>query len=284
MRSVSPVPSPTGRRRATTAVAAAALACLLTPAVADAATGVVTVNPGYTLGAHSAPSTTAPKTRRLANGTRVRIVCQVRGTRVTGRFGTSRLWDKLAAGDYVSDTYVQTGSDGRVAPPCGGDTPPPPPPPPAPAADAFHYDDPGAWRGPSSCSGTFTPGAQALRTWLKANYAYTRSIGGYSCRPNTANTSQLSLHAEGRALDWMAAAGKPAQARAVNRFIARVSRDNWRLGRAMGIQELIWNRRIWTATYASSGFRRYTGPNPHVDHIHIGINRAGAAKRTSFYR
>jgi hypothetical protein len=52
----------------------------------------------------------------------------------------------------------------------------------------------------------------------------------------------------------------------------------------MGIQELIWNRRIWTATYHAQGWRTYTGPDPHTDHIHIGLNRAGASKRTSFWR
>ena len=41
-----------------------------------------------------------------------------RGQRVTGTFGTSRLWDKLARGGFVSDAFVHTGSDGRVAPWC----------------------------------------------------------------------------------------------------------------------------------------------------------------------
>ena len=37
---------------------------------------------------------------------------------MTGRYGTSRVWDRLAKGGYVTDTYVYTGSDGRVAPRC----------------------------------------------------------------------------------------------------------------------------------------------------------------------
>lgn len=52
----------------------------------------------------------------------------------------------------------------------------------------------------------------------------------------------------------------------------------------MGIQEIIWNHRIWTSYHHAEGFRAYTGPNPHTEHMHIGLNRAGAAKRTSFYR
>lgn len=51
------------------------------------------------------------------------------------------------------------------------------------------------------------------------HYRFTSDIGGYSCRPNTADTSQNSLHAEGRALDWMANAGNDAHRRAVGRFI-----------------------------------------------------------------
>ncbi len=116
--------------------AAAVAACLgLAPAAATArpvcdsagnpcpsgpstAPGRVDVAAGYTLAARRAPRTNARKLRSLADGRRVRIVCQTRGERVTGTFGTSRLWDKLAGGGYVSDTYVYTGADGRVAPEC----------------------------------------------------------------------------------------------------------------------------------------------------------------------
>jgi len=83
-----------------------------------AANGVVRVNKGYTLSVHRGPRAAAPVTRKLRNGARVRIVCQTTGDQMTGRFGTSRIWDKLAKGGYVTDTYVRTGSDGRVAPAC----------------------------------------------------------------------------------------------------------------------------------------------------------------------
>ena len=51
------------------------------------------------------------------DGESVRISCQQRGTAVTGPFGRTDLWDKIGSG-YVSDAYVFTGSDGRVAPDC----------------------------------------------------------------------------------------------------------------------------------------------------------------------
>ena len=51
----------------------------------------------------------------------------------------------------------------------------------------------------------------------------------------------------------------------------------------MGAQEIIWNRRIWTAQYASRGWQKYNGVNQHTDHVHIGLNWRGARKQTSFY-
>lgn len=51
------------------------------------------------------------------DGESVRIVCQRRGSTVSGPYGRTDLWDKIGTG-YVSDAYVYTGSDGRVAPDC----------------------------------------------------------------------------------------------------------------------------------------------------------------------
>lgn len=62
-----------------------------------------------------------------ASGTRVDIICQTRGATVTGKFGTSTWWNKIGASRYVSDAFVHTGSDGRVAPLCtSGSTNPAP--------------------------------------------------------------------------------------------------------------------------------------------------------------
>ncbi len=64
------------------------------------------------------PSHTSRRIRLLADETPVTIVCQTRGDRTSGTFGTSNLWDKLSTGGYVSDTYVFTGSDKQVARSC----------------------------------------------------------------------------------------------------------------------------------------------------------------------
>ncbi|GAA0444665.1 SH3 domain-containing protein [Streptomyces olivaceiscleroticus] len=77
------------------------------------------VAPGYRLNVRSGPSTGAAVVRTLPVGASVPIRCQRHGQRVIGPYGTSDIWDCIGSGQYVSDTYVQTGSDGFVAGPCG---------------------------------------------------------------------------------------------------------------------------------------------------------------------
>lgn len=82
------------------------------------ATGVVGVNPSKTLGVRYVPKQKSTQYRQLKNGAKVLIVCQTRGSKVSGTYGTTTLWNKLKNGGYVSDAYVYTGRDGRVAPNC----------------------------------------------------------------------------------------------------------------------------------------------------------------------
>lgn len=81
------------------------------------ATGTIRTS-GTALTVRSGPGSTYAAVGTIANGTKVTIYCQALGTSVTGTFGTSRLWDKIGTGRYVSDAYVYTGSDSRVAPDC----------------------------------------------------------------------------------------------------------------------------------------------------------------------
>jgi hypothetical protein len=72
--------------------------------------------------------------------------------------------------------------------------------------------------------------------------------------------------------------------------------DEHALARRMGIQEIIWDCRSWWAGSERMGeysvcFGASGKPRPrvsttlaHRDHIHLGLSRAGAAKRTSFWR
>ncbi|MFJ6250848.1 MULTISPECIES: SH3 domain-containing protein [unclassified Streptomyces] len=87
-------------------------------AVAVANTTRYPVAPGYRLNVRSGPSTQYPIVRSLPLGATVAISCQKYGESVTGPYGTTRVWDGIGPGEYVSDSYVRTGSDGFVAPRC----------------------------------------------------------------------------------------------------------------------------------------------------------------------
>ncbi|WP_460068305.1 SH3 domain-containing protein [Streptomyces sp. YKOK-I1] len=90
-------------------------------AVVTAAAAAVTyypIAPGVRLNVRSGPGTGYSVVRVLAEGSKVPIYCQTPGTTVTGPYGTSNIWDNIASGEYVSDSYVHTGSDGYVASRC----------------------------------------------------------------------------------------------------------------------------------------------------------------------
>ena len=76
------------------------------------------VAPGYRLNVRSGPGTNYRLVRVLAAGSSVRVYCQTRGESVSGPYGTSNIWNNISNGEFVSDTFVRTGSDGYIAPPC----------------------------------------------------------------------------------------------------------------------------------------------------------------------
>ncbi|MFG3364849.1 hypothetical protein ACIPWY_36790 [Streptomyces sp. NPDC090032] len=76
------------------------------------------VAPGTTLNVRSGPGTHYRLIRMLPQGATVPIFCQRPGETVSGPYGTTKLWDNIGVGEYVSDAYVKTGSDGYVAPRC----------------------------------------------------------------------------------------------------------------------------------------------------------------------
>jgi uncharacterized protein YraI len=76
------------------------------------------VAPGVRLNVRSGPGTSYNIVRVLPEGAKVLIYCQTPGTTVTGPYGTSKIWDNIDNGEYVSDAYVLTGSDGYVADRC----------------------------------------------------------------------------------------------------------------------------------------------------------------------
>ncbi|MFE9098348.1 SH3 domain-containing protein [Streptomyces sp. NPDC007264] len=92
-----------------------------TESVATATTAALRyyqVAPGVRLNVRSGPGTGYPIVRVLNEGAYVPIYCQTPGTWVTGTYGTSNIWDNISNGEFVSDAYVNTGSDGYVASRC----------------------------------------------------------------------------------------------------------------------------------------------------------------------
>ncbi|MET9857239.1 peptidase [Streptomyces sp. NPDC006450] len=76
------------------------------------------VAPGYRVNVRRGPGTNYGVIRVLPLGAYVSIRCQCEGTNVSGPYGTSDIWDCIGNGEFVSDTYVKTGSDGYVATRC----------------------------------------------------------------------------------------------------------------------------------------------------------------------
>ncbi|WP_163507282.1 hypothetical protein [Fodinicola acaciae] len=110
-------------KRALSLVAAVAAVVLVAAAPAYAATGTVHTDSGVALTVRSGPHTSSTAVGSIADGTSVTIDCQLNGDAVTGKYGTTDIWDHVPSkGGYVSDAYVYTGSDGRVAPDCSGST------------------------------------------------------------------------------------------------------------------------------------------------------------------
>lgn len=77
----------------------------------------------YTTGARTTPVRSGPSNnhslvRTLPKRSRVTIYCQTPGQRVSGPYGTTAIWDRIGSGQYISDSFVYTGSDGYVAPRC----------------------------------------------------------------------------------------------------------------------------------------------------------------------
>jgi hypothetical protein len=147
------------------------------------------------------------------------------------------------------------------------------------------------------CSRTPRPGMIALQRWLEAN-ARGVSWGTYRCEKW--GRKQASLHAEGRAIDWHLDVANPADRREAERLarllLAPDSLGNPQaLARRMGVEEMIWDCGYWGAgmtafekydpCFNKHGTRRKrVDPTvAHRNHIHIGLTRAGAARRTSFW-
>ncbi|MFF9041109.1 SH3 domain-containing protein [Streptomyces sp. NPDC014892] len=90
-----------------------------TEGAVTAAVRYYSVAPGVRVNVRSGPSTSYGIVRVLSEGARVPIYCQTPGQTISGPYGTTNVWDNIDDGQYISDAYVYTGSDGYVAGRCG---------------------------------------------------------------------------------------------------------------------------------------------------------------------
>jgi hypothetical protein len=157
--------------------------------------------------------------------------------------------------------------------------------------------DPEDYDPATHCATTVRPGMVALVGWLQRNVAG-ENWGTYRCEKW--GPHEASLHAENRAVDWHLDVRAPAQRAAGKALIEMLLAPDrtglpHALARRMGIEEIIWDCSYWGAgmpdfkAYSPclnkhGERRRRVDPTVgHLDHLHIGMSKAGAARRTSFW-
>jgi hypothetical protein len=135
-----------------------------------------------------------------------------------------------------------------------------------------------------TCDPAPKPGVLAFRAMALSQYPSSRNLGvSRAC-----SAGGRSEHKEGRAFDWGVLASRPEEHAAAEQLVARLLAEDefgnrHALARRMGVMYIIWNRRIWSASRADAGWRAYTGPNGHVDHVHVSFSWAGARGETSYW-
>ncbi|GAA1727798.1 hypothetical protein GCM10009809_24380 [Isoptericola hypogeus] len=83
----------------------------------SARTGIV-VTDGSPLNVRTGPSTSYARRGLAANTARVPLLCHARGQWVSGTRGTTNLWYRVGARNWVSDAYLNTGTGAAIAPRC----------------------------------------------------------------------------------------------------------------------------------------------------------------------
>ncbi len=147
------------------------------------------------------------------------------------------------------------------------------------------------------CKRSANPGILALNAWLGEN-SRGEFWGSYRCE--MWGKGKASLHAENRAIDWHLDVAVKADRKAADELfrllLAPDSAGNLQaLARRMGVQELIWDCGYWGAGMTNFGpysvcfnekgkpRKRVDKTSAHRDHIHVGMTKAGANGRTSFW-
>jgi len=123
----------------------------------------------------------------------------------------------------------------------------------------------------SRCSGKAQPGVVEFMEWVTRDFGRgARNLGIYNCR-SVRGSANRSIHGDGRAGD----AGFPGKSNPSGTALLNVLLPNVR---ALGIQMVIWDRRIWSAKAPNGA--RYQGTVPHTDHLHIEFQWGAARSLT----
>jgi hypothetical protein len=136
----------------------------------------------------------------------------------------------------------------------------------------------------TTCNPTPKPGTLALSKLVMAAYPGT----GTSGIARDCSIGGTSEHKEGRAWDWHVVYANARQRGQAADFIhwlfaTDAYGNKFAQARRLGIMYVIWNHRIWGSYSAGSGWRAYTGADPHTGHMHISLSWAGAQKKTSYW-
>jgi hypothetical protein len=168
----------------------------------------------------------------------------------------------------------------------------------APAGPKFGstIEDYASYTSPTRCRPRPKPGVQAFADVLMHAYPDTRWIG--ISRP--CHGTPTSDHQEGRALDWGRSVSVRSERKDVKDLLAwlsapdRYGNDDAML-RRLGIDYLIWNRRIWATWTQSWDVYCVQKPSgckdpdthqvldPHTSHLHISFGWPGARGDTSYW-
>jgi uncharacterized protein (TIGR03382 family) len=139
------------------------------------------------------------------------------------------------------------------------------------------YDDAGPWSR-KNCAKEQKAGTRAVGEFLLEKFPAIQEAQGFNCRPNTANTSRLSVHGTGRALDLIIprVGGKANNVKGdpIANYCVEHATE-------IGIQMIIWDQTVWRANGKNDS--KYGGPNPHTDHLHVELTEEAAAMKTAFF-
>jgi hypothetical protein len=157
--------------------------------------------------------------------------------------------------------------------------------------DGYRYDY------AERCRTKVPPGMKALQGWLEDNVRG-ESWGIIRCEPLG---DGLSVHSDGRAIDWHLDARVRRERRAAKRLIRTLLKPDVNgythaLALRMGVQGLIFNCKQWYGNakglepysycFKRNGKRRkhLDRTQAHMDHVHIELNWLGAREKTSFWQ